>query len=525
MKDLPESWSRIEINEVLEAKNNGKPFQQGWSPRCENFPAPEGKWGVLKTTSIQDGEFWDHEHKFLPDHLKPRPHLEVKPGDVLITCAGPRVRCGVACLVERTRPKLMMSGKMYRFRPHPKAMHPKYLTYMLQTAETQFEIDRMKTGINDSGLNLTHSRFAALKVAVAPLNEQRRIVAKIEKLFPELDKGVESLKTVRAQLKVYRQAVLKHALEGRLTAQWREEHLDPKPASELLQRILVERRRSWEENQLRKLAEKGKASPKNWKAKYKEPATTDTTDLPLLPDSWCWSSIDQLIREPLRNGHSAVASQTDGGILTFSISAVTDGDFSAKNIKMTSADPLKVQDLWVESDDIFIQRSNTPELVGTARRYRGENGRAIFPDLLIRIRITSSALPAFVELALQSVRCHGYFRHKSQGISGSMPKIDQDVVRLAAIPLPPLPEQEAIIEAVEDRLTVINHVEAEIDNQLLKADSLRQSILRRAFSGQLVAQDSSDEPASVLLDRIRAEREKNVKNKIPKKKNKRKTAA
>ena len=524
MKDLPESWSRVEITEVLEANNNGKPFQQGWSPQCENFPAPEGQWGVLKTTSIQYGEFWDHEHKFLPDHLEPRPHLEVKPGDVLITCAGPRVRCGVACLVERTRPKLMMSGKMYRFRPYPELMYPKYLAYVLQTPEAQLEIDRMKTGINDSGLNLTHSRFAVLKVAVAPLNEQHRIVAKIEELCSELDKGCESLKTAQAKLDVYRQAVLKHALEGKLTAQWRREH-PCKPASELLRRILVERRHGWEENQLRKFAEKGKAPSKNWKTKYKEPATADITDLPLLPDSWCWSSIDQLIREPLRNGHSAVASQTDGGIPTFSISAVTDGDFSAKNIKMTSADPLKVRDLWVESDDIFVQRSNTPELVGTTRRYRGENGRAVFPDLLIRIRITPSVLPAFVELTLRSVRCHAYFRHKAQGVAGKMPKIDQNIVRLAAIPLPPLPEQEAIIEAVEGLLTIIDRLEAEIDNQLLKADALRQAILAKAFSGQLVVQDPHDDPASVLLDRIKAEREKAAKNNHSKKTRKKKTKA
>ncbi len=374
-------------------------------------------------------------------------------------------------------------------------------------------------------LKLTQNALKRIPVLVAPTAEQHRIVTKIEELFSELDKGIESLKTARAKLNVYRQAVLKHAFEGKLTAQWRGEHLEAKPASELLQRILVERRRGWEENQLRKFAEKGKAPSKNWKAKYKEPATADTTDLPLLPDSWCWSSIDQLIREPLRNGHSAVASQTDGGIPTFSISAVTDGDFSAKNIKMTSADPLKVQDLWIESDDIFVQRSNTPELVGTARRYRGENGRAIFPDLLIRIRVTSSVLSAFVELALQSVRCHAYFRHKSQGISGSMPKIDQDVVRLAAIPIPPLPEQEAIIEAVEGQLTVIDHIEAEIDGQLLKADSLRQSVLKKAFAGELVPQDPRDEPASVLLDRIKAEREKAAKNNHAKKTKKRKAAA
>jgi len=345
-------------------------------------------------------------------------------------------------------------------------------------------------------------------ILIPPPLEQRRIVSKIEELFSELDKGIESLKTARAQLKVYRQAVLNHALEGKLTAEWRKKQVHAKPAKELLKSILVEHRRSWEKYQLQRLSGKGKAPPKNWKAKYKEPAPANITDLPRLPNSWCWSNIDQLIREPLRNGHSAPVSQASGGIPIFSISAVTDGDFSTRNVKITSADPLKVHDLWVESDDIFVQRSNTPELVGTTRRYRGENARAIFPDLLIRIRVTSSVLPAFVELALQSVRCHTYFRHMSQGISGSMPKINQSVVRLAAIPLPPLSEQEVFIDAIEDQLSVVAHISAEIDNQLSNTDSLRKSILREAFAGQLVAQDSNDEPASVLLNRIRAERER-----------------
>ena len=191
MSELPSSWQEVEILEVLAPNGNGKPFQQGWSPQCERFPAPEGAWGVLKTTAIQHGAFWPHENKALPEHLEPRPQIEVKIGDVVMTCAGPRSRCGVACLVEHTRPRLMLSGKMYRFRPHPDGLSPKYLAYLIQRHETQLEIDRMKTGINDSGLNLTHDRFSGLRVPLAPLREQHRIVAKIEELFSELDKAVE----------------------------------------------------------------------------------------------------------------------------------------------------------------------------------------------------------------------------------------------------------------------------------------------------------------------------------------------
>jgi type I restriction enzyme S subunit len=217
MSKFPSVWTQVLISEVLDLNENGKPFQQGWSPQCHSHPAPEGAWGALKTTAIQHGEFWPHENKAIPDHLEPRPHIEVKPGDLLMTCAGPRNRCGVACLVERTPPRLMMSGKMYRFRPNQKVMHAKYLMYFLLTHSTTQKIDRMKTGISDSGLNLTHDRFATLEVPVAPPKEQFRIVAKIEELFSELDKGVESLTTAREQIKIYRQSVLKCAFEGKFT--------------------------------------------------------------------------------------------------------------------------------------------------------------------------------------------------------------------------------------------------------------------------------------------------------------------
>src|SRR5687768_8487438 len=226
MRDFPKSWAYVPITEVLELNNNGKPFQQGWSPQCHPHPARDGNWGALKTTAIQPGEFWPHENKALPDHLEGRPHLEVRSGDVLMTCAGPRSRCGVACLVTDIRAKLMMSGKMYRFRPHRKAMDPKLLMYFIHNHATQLEIDRMKTGISDSGLNLTHGRFATLRVPVPPHNEQRRIVVKIEELLSELDKGVDALTTAREQVAAYRKAVLKAAFSGELigaeTSSWVE---------------------------------------------------------------------------------------------------------------------------------------------------------------------------------------------------------------------------------------------------------------------------------------------------------------
>ncbi len=117
---------------------------------------------------------------------------------------------------------------------------------------------------------------------------------KIEELFTELDAGVAALERVRANLKRYRAAVLKAAVEGELTADWRTRRHDIEPADVLLQRILRERRDAWEQAELARYAKSGKTPPKGWQGKYKAPAAPDTTDLPELPDGWCWATVEQL---------------------------------------------------------------------------------------------------------------------------------------------------------------------------------------------------------------------------------------
>ena len=118
------------------------------------------------------------------------------------------------------------------------------------------------------------------------MSEQRRIVAKIEELFSDLDAGVAALKRIKANLKRYRAAVLKAAVEGRLTEAWRAKHPNTEPATKLLERILAERRKKWEADQLAKFAAAEKTPPKGWREKYVEPLPPDTSGLPELPQGW-----------------------------------------------------------------------------------------------------------------------------------------------------------------------------------------------------------------------------------------------
>lgn len=506
---LPNGWVEVRIEDILTPQSNGKVFQHGWSPQCEKHPSPSlDVWGVLKTTAIQAGAFLDEHNKELPAKLSARPHLEVREGDMLITCAGPRVRCGVPAFVRTSRPRLIISGKMYRFRGHPDLVEPRFLEAFLLSTDAQAAIDAMKTGISDSGLNLTHDRFAELIVKLAPLSEQTRIADRIDELFTDLAAGVAALERVRTKLKRYRSAVLHAAVTGRLTEAWRQEHGPPaESGEELLKRLLVERRRQWEQRTLADYQAKGKQPPKNWRERYQEPLKPKTHELPELPEGWCWAIIDQLIREPLRNGHSAKESKSGEGVRTLILSAITYGEFSERNVKSTVADSQKVDDLWLKAGDIFMERANTPELVGISRLFPGPDDFAIFPDLLIRIRTLKSVSPEFTEVALLAPTTRRYFQQSAQGTAGSMPKIDQPTISRCCIPLPPVLEQEAILERFAEKLSQIEAMETEVERGLARAARLRQAILKAAFEGKLVPQDLSDEPASVLLARIRALRE------------------
>ena len=219
LRELPHGWGVIKISKLVETQANGRPFQQGWSPRCERHPAVKGKWGVLKTTAIQDGLFQPGENKALPNTLKPRPQIEIKRGDILMTCAGPRNRCGVVCIVEENVSKLMLSGKMYRFRPRAEALDSRFLTYFISFSGIQNRINEMKTGISDSGLNLTQSRFSKLPVIVPPLKEQELIVRHLDSRLAAIRTLKMEIDCILCSTEALRESVRKLALAGHLVPQ------------------------------------------------------------------------------------------------------------------------------------------------------------------------------------------------------------------------------------------------------------------------------------------------------------------
>jgi type I restriction enzyme S subunit len=215
--------------------------------------------------------------------------------------------------------------------------------------------------------------------------------------------------------------------------------------------------------------------------------------------------LGSLLAEPLRNGHSARASDTGEGIRTLTLTAVTRSEFTDANTKHTVADPSRVRDLWLRPGDILVERANTPELVGLSALYTGPSGWAIYPDLLIRVRVNEAAIPEYVRLILSTTRLRSYFRRNAKGLAGSMPKIDQDTLLRAELPVPSIEEQDRIVASINSHKGAADRLHGELDISRHRSSQFRRSLLREAFAGRLVPQDRADEPASVLLDRIRAD--------------------
>ncbi|MEU1646967.1 restriction endonuclease subunit S [Micromonospora zamorensis] len=215
--------------------------------------------------------------------------------------------------------------------------------------------------------------------------------------------------------------------------------------------------------------------------------------------------LEKLLSEPLRNGHSAPASQ-EGEVRTISLTAVTQGEFSERFSKMTNADAGRVRDLWLKPGDILIQRSNTPELVGTAALYRGPDSWAVFPDLLIRVRLREGVETGYVLLMLQSPRARRYFTSKAKGLAGSMPKIDQKTIREFSLRLPELEKQKEVVRRAGSVQGYLGRLESTSRAALKRVAQLRTSLLAEAYAGRLVQQDPYDEPASELLARVQAQR-------------------
>ena len=489
---LPPGWADAVLEDFCLIIQGQSPPGETYNTIGEGLPFFQGK-----------AEFGD----IYPTPIKwcSAPTKIAEPDDILISIrapVGPTNLCpAVSCIGRGLAAVRSLSG-----------IPPKYVLYVLRNTEE----DLASKGTGSTFAAISGSNLRAHQLPLAPLPEQHRIVAEIEKQFTRLDAAVAALERARANLKRYRASVLKAACEGRLVPTESElacaEGRDYESANRLLARLLKERRAKWEAYQLAKIQAQGKV-PKDdkWKAKYQEPVPPDTTNLPELPEGWVWASPEQLSSS---NDYSLaigpfgsnlkVSDYTDEGVPLIFVRNIRSQTFGGKSTSYISRE--KAEELrphWVSPGDILVTKMGDPP--GDACLYPTGKSTAVITADCIKFRLCDLlSSPVYFVFAINSQVVCLEILAITKGVAQL--KVSLGRFKTIGLPLPPLAEQFRIVTEVERRLSVIDELEATVDTNLKRAERLRQSILKRAFEGKLVPQNPNDESARVLLERIRAER-------------------
>lgn len=484
-ENLPPGWTEVPLRELLLPAATVNPRNQG-----------AGTFDYIDIEAVDNERQRISAPRQLPNADAPsRARNAVLPGDVIFSLVRPYLR-NVA-IVPPNLSAPVASTAFFVCRPGA-GVDSRFLHNFLR----QHSFIAGVTTYGNSPPAARDDEFERLPIVVAPVAEQQRIADALDELFSDLDAGVAALERVREKLKLYRASVLKAAVEGALTVEWRAQHPRTEPASELLERIHAERRHLWEGDQLAKFKTKGQDPPKNWKAKYKESGVPDSSLLPPLPDGWCWSSLGECFEVHVGATPSRAVEDYWNGDIPW----VASGEVQFCRI-LDTREKITEAGLANSSTRINPAGSVILNMIGEGST-RGKAGilniAACNNQNCAAIWVSRTPMqPQFVYLWL----LYRYEQTRELGSGNNQPAMNKGIVESIALPLPSLAEQEAIVEAVEDQLSVIDHLEADLDAKLKNAQSLRQAILRHAFTGQLVPQDPDDEPASELLKRIAAERE------------------
>jgi len=411
-------------------------------------------------------------------------------GDIIFAKITPCMENGKVAILSRLSNGIGFGSTEFHVLRLPKFMPRKYLFYYLIQEGFRKNAKRNMTG-SVGQKRVPTDYLKQIEIPFPPLPEQHRIVTKIEELFTKLDAGVEALKQAQAQLKRYRQSVLKSAMEGRLTAEWREMHINElEPAGILLERTQEE----WKE----KLGKK-----------FKKKTAVDTTDLPELPEGWIWCNIEQLAqakKNAIKAGPFGSSLKktyyTSKGYKIYGQEQVLRGDASYGDYYIDQKRYQLLKSCDVVPGDILISLVGT---IGEVLILPNNIEPGIINPRLVKLSLDDRVIrPSYFRFYLQSPSTKSYFKLVSHG--GTMDILNLTILKKLPIPLPPIKEQKVVRDEIDHHLSIADKVESILELELKCAQSLRKSILKQAFEGKLVPQDPNDEPASALLERIKAKK-------------------
>lgn len=476
----PADWTKSTLGKELL-------WRSGGTPKKSNSEYYGGDIPWLVIGDLNDGLVTTSANKITALGLKNSSAKIVKEGSVLLAMYGSIGKLGIAGFPLATNQAIAFSEPSEN-------INNRYLFYFLLYCRDWFG----GLGKGATQLNISQTVIKLFPFVFPRLGFQLNIVKRIEELFSELDKGIESLKTAREQLKVYRQALLKHAFEGRLTAKWREENADKLETPEQLRARIQQERQARYQQQL----ESWRQAVKVWEssgeegrkpAKPKEPAVSGVSIEQEFetPAAWAVLTLGDLAFESVLG--KMLDKQKNAGKERHYLGNINVrwGAFDLDSLKLMRIEDSEVDRYALKKGDLVICEGGEP---GRCSVWEGEDDAFFIQKALHRVRFTESYHPKFAfYYLLFSVSQERVVKH----FTGTTIKhLTGAGLSRIQFPLCSLSEQIEVVRCLEEKITHIEVLNDEIGAQLQKSETLRQSILKKAFSGQLVPQDANAESVS-----------------------------
>ena len=505
MTDLPRGWAMGRLAEVCEI--NPRVDKSAIEPDTVvsfvAMPAVEAETGKIDVSETRT--FAQVKQGYTP----------FKKGDVLFAKITPCMENGKMAIVPAMVSEHGFGSTEFHVVRAAQGVEPKYIYHAVSNQGFRYHAEHNMTGAVGQK-RVPAAILEEHELGLPPTNEQRRIVEKIETLFDQIEKGVESLQTARTTLGLYRQSLLKSAFEGRLTADWRAQNADKLEAPEtILARIQRERDTrykaalaAWQDA----LAE-WRADGENGKkpSKPKRPddlavvSQDESASLPDVPHEWSYTKLANLGN--LGRGKSKHRPRNDKRLFSGPYPFIQTGEVKAAGRYITDYEAT-YSEFGLEQSKIWPIGTLCITIAANIAETAFLTFEACFPDSVVGFSTFEEIIsPKFVELFIKSVRVN----IEAYAPATAQKNINLNTLETLAVPLCGQAEQAEIVRILDARLGAADALEAEINAALTRTESLRQSILKKAFAGQLVPQDPADEPAAALLARIKTERAKTAK--------------
>lgn len=498
----PESWALVSLEEItLPIVRVNREYQ----PAQEYFK-------YIDIETVDNVNYKLKEAKvYTWGNAPSRAQQVVKTDDILFATIRPYLK-NIATIPQESNGAIASSGFCII---RPFLVNPRYIFHYILNQSFIDSVNKFAKGTSYPAV--TSKIILEQKIPLPPLEQQDRIVSRIEELFSELDNGVTTLKKAYKQLEVYKQASFKNAFEGKFTQSWRKENKSQYQIYKWIKKKKEEEYASKIETWDKKLkayikgGKKGKKPIKPPIIKSVEPfLESQLVSFPKLPQSqWKWIKLNE-ITLGVEYGSSAKSVKT-GKVPVLRMGNIQNGIFDWGDLVFTNSTS-EISKYQLHKEDVLFNRTNSPELVGKSAVYNGEQN-AIFAGYLIRINHIKTIIRAkYINYYLNSPFAKKYGNSiKTDGVNQS--NINGEKLINYPIPICTLEEQDLIIQELDSRITLVDNLEKAITRGLQKIEIFKSSILRKAFEGDLVDNNSSDEPVSVLLQKIRTEKKQYLQDK------------